>query len=343
VDLAVHIRAKRLDAMEYRDYYAILGIPKTASDKEVRAAYRKLARQHHPDLNPNDSEAEERFKQVAEAYDVLSDPKKRQPYDELGPRWQEYEQWRRAAEAAGHSATVEDFMRGERAAEEAARSRYRTHTPEDLDDLYGEGSPFSDFFESAFGGMGTRGGRRTRSGSWPGADYEYGIDVTLAEAYTGTTKRITIRPTGEAERSIEVKIPPGVDNGSRIRLAGQGGAGIGGGPAGALYLVVTVAPDRQFEREGNDLRTRVMAPLTDFLLGGDVRVSTPDGRRLQLSIPAGTPDGRVFRLRNQGMPRLGEPSRRGDLLAEVHVELPTTLTPRQRELAEEFAKAGASH
>lgn len=320
--------------MELQDYYATLGIPKTATDKEVRSAYRARARQYHPDLNPNDPAAEDSFKRVAEAYDVLSDPAKRRSYDELGARWPEYEQWRKAAEAARQPSEVSDFRRGDRAYSDPGG--YRTHSSEDLEDLFGGDRPFSDFFESAFGGSGSRTGRRTQAGPRPGSDYEYSIDVTLAEAYRGATKTIRLARQGGPDRSLEVTIPAGVTDGSRIRLSGQGGAGTQGGRAGDIYLVTTILPDVTYTREGDDLRVRIGASLDVFLLGGDVQVPTPDGRRLELRIPAGTPDGRVFRLRGQGMAHLGQPARRGELFAEAHVVLPTELTPRQRELIAEF-------
>lgn len=323
--------------MELQDYYATLGIPKTATDKEVRSAYRARARQYHPDLNPNDPAAEDSFKKAAEAYDVLSDPVKRRSYDELGARWPEYEQWRKAAEAAGQPSEVSDFRRGDRAYSDPGG--YRTHSSEDLEDLFGGDRPFSDFFESAFGGSGAtggRGGRRTHAGPRPGSDLEYSIDVTLAEAYRGATKAIRLARQGGPDRSLEVTIPAGVIDGSRIRLSGQGGAGTQGGRAGDIYLVTTILPDATFTREGDDLRVRVGASLDVFLLGGDVQVPTPDGRKLALRIPEGTPDGRVMRLRGQGMEHLGKPVKRGDLLAEVHVQLPTRLTPRQRELVAKF-------
>ncbi len=326
-------------ATDFQDYYAILGVPRTASEKEIRSAYRKLARQTHPDVNPDNQQAEERFKQIAEAYEVLSDPEKRKRYDELGAGWQEFEQYernRRAAEARGEeTASWDDFIRAQRQGAGGRRYEYRTVTEEDLEDLFGDGH-FSDFFESIFGSHAGRTRRAPRPAT--GVDIEQPIDVTLEEAYRGGSRLLDIqRPEGQTNR-IEVRIPPGVTDGSRIRLAGQGGSGRSGGPAGDLFLVVTVAPHSRFERHGDDLRARVNAPLSVFLLGGHVFVPTPDGRRLELSIPPGTQDGRVFRLRGQGMPKLGSPSQRGDLYAEVHVQLPERLSNRQRELVEELTR-----
>lgn len=171
-----------------------------------------------------------------------------------------------------------------------------------------------------------------------GGDLEYPIEISLEEAYRGTTRQFTLRQPDGQERRIEATIPPGVDDGSRIRLAGQGNPGQAGGPAGDLYLVVSIRPDSRFERDGDDLRTKVTVPLAVALLGGTARMPTLDGRSLELKIPVGTQDGRVFRLRGQGIPRLGDRNRRGDLYAEVHVRLPERLTDRQRELIEEFAR-----
>ncbi len=324
---------------DFQDYYATLGVPRTASEKEIRSAYRKLARQTHPDINPDNPEAEERFKQIAEAYEVLSDPEKRKRYDELGADWQEYEQYertRRAAEARGEeTASWDDFIRAQRQGAGSGRYEYRTVTEEDLGDLFGDGH-FSDFFESIFGSHAGRTRRAPRPAA--GMDIEQPIEVTLEEAYRGGSRLLAIQSPDGQTRRIEARIPPGVTDGSRIRFAGQGGSGRAGGPPGDLFLVVSVAPHISFERQGDDLRTRVHAPLPVFLLGGHVLVPTPDGRRLELNIPPGTQDGRVFRLRNQGMPRLNSPSQRGDLLAEVHVKLPEHLTNRQRELVEELAR-----
>jgi curved DNA-binding protein len=322
--------------MEYKDYYALLGVERTASEKEIRSAYRKLARQYHPDVNPGNAEAEDRFKEVADAYEVLSDPEKRRRYDELGSRWQH---------AAGPQTGVnwEDFIRSQQGPG-GVHYEYRTVNQEDMEDLFGGGG-FSDFFDSMFGGGMAGAGARAQRAPRPmaGRDYEQPVDVTLAEAYRGTTRTLTFQTPEGQTRSIEAKVPPGVATGSRIRLAGQGGPGRAGGPAGNLYLLINVLPNSQFEREGDDVRTRITAPLTTMLLGGTVHVPTPDGRRLELRIPEGTQDGRSFRLRGQGMPRLGNPDQRGNLFAEVHAQLPTQLTNRQRELIEEFAGQASSN
>jgi curved DNA-binding protein len=335
--------------MEFQDYYAVLGVARDATEKQIRAAYRKLARKHHPDVNPGDTDAEDRFKQINEAYEVLSDPEKRKRYDEVGSRWREYEQWQRAGQAAGQADQPFDWgaFGGEGP---GVRYAYRTVNDEDMRDMFGDESPFSDFFESLFGasggGPGPGGparGQRRRSGTRrrAGNDVEQPIEVSLADAYRGTTVQLSIRAADGSTRRIEVKIPPGVRNGSRVRVSGQGGQGQGGGPAGDLYLVVTVQPDPRFERRGDDLHPEVRAPLQVLLLGGEARVPTPDGRTLALTIPPDTQDGRLFRLRGQGMPRLGSPAARGDLHAAVHVDLPQRLSKRQRELIGEFANAGA--
>jgi curved DNA-binding protein len=340
--------------MEFQDYYAVLGVPKTATEKEIRTAYRKLARKHHPDVNPGNKEAEDRFKQINEAYEVLSDADKRKKYDEVGSRWREYEQAQRARQAAGQWAGAgQPFDWSDFAGQGpgGARYEYRTVDQDDLRDMFGDESPFSDFFESLFGQAGGAGAGGAQAGgrrgaarqprARAGADLEQPVEVSFADAYRGTSLQVEIRQADGKTRRLEVKIPPGVRTGSRVRVRGQGGPGQAGGPGGDLYIVVSVRPDPRFERRGDDLYTEIKVPLQTLLLGGEARVPTPDGRTLALSIPAGTPDGRVFRLRGQGMPRLGTPNARGDLHAAVHAQLPERLTKRQRELIEEFARAGA--
>ena len=210
--------------------------------------------------------------------------------------------------------------------------------------MFGDESPFSDFFESMFGQAGAAEPGRRRSGARQarpraGADLEQPVEVSLADAYRGTTLQLEIRSQDAKTRRLEVKIPPGVRTGSRVRIGGQGGPGDAGGSTGDLFLVSSVRPDPRFERRGDDLHVDVKAPLETFLLGGEAHVPTPDGRTLALTIPPGTQDGRVFRLRGQGMPHLGAKAR-GDLHARVHVQLPSRLTRRQQELARDFVRAG---
>jgi len=333
--------------VEFQDYYSVLGVPKTATEKEIRSAYRKLARKHHPDVNPGNAEAEERFKQINEAYEVLSDAEKRTKYDELGSRWREYEQAQRAGAAGdgrGRPFDWSDFGGG--APGGGVRYEYRSTGEDDLHDLFGDESPFSDFFETFFassGGGGARRGAGARRAprSRAGSDIEYPLEVPLVDAYTGTTVTLALQGEDGQTKRIEVKIPPGVRTGSRIRVAGKGGQGSAGGKAGDLFLVISLARDPRFELRGDDLYTTVRAPFTTLLLGGEAHVTTPDGRTLALRIPAHTQDGRSFRLRGQGMPRLGKSPAKGDLHAEVHAELPTHLSERERELLEEFQRAGA--
>ena len=327
--------------MEYKDYYDILGVSRDADQDEIRRAFRRLARKHHPDVNPGDEEAEERFKEINEAYEVLSDPEKRQKYDRLGSEWQRYQQ-------AGGGTEGFDWGRwtSETPGGPGGQRVYVRHgSPEDLEDLFGGGGAFSDFFSQIFGGMGGRaqttrraqpgarpGGFEYRARPRPGRDFEQEVEISLQEAYHGTTR--VLQRDG---RRLEVRIPPGARTGTRVRLAGEGQPGAAGGEAGDLYLQVKVRPDPKFEREGDDLRTTVAVDLFTVVLGGEVRVPTLSGA-VMLSVPEGTQNGRVFRLRGKGMPKLRNPDEHGDLYAEVSVQLPTDLSPRQRELFEELKR-----
>jgi DnaJ-class molecular chaperone len=316
--------------MEFRDYYATLGVPRTATEKEIRTAFRKLARKHHPDVNPGDPSAEERFKEANEAYEVLSDPEKRMLYDELGANWKQYAQ----AGAPPPGAAGGPFG-GWTRTRSGGRSSTGAFSEDDISDLFGDESPFSDFFEQYFGSA-----RQAPSRPRGGSDAETPVEVTLAEAYSGATRVISFRSEDGKERRIEAKIPAGVTDGSRVRLAGQGLPGRSGGQAGDLYLVISVTPDPRFTREGADLRVRVTAPLATLVLGGTTRVPKPDGRSLELTVKPGSQDGQVYRLRGQGMPRRPGAKERGDLLAEIHVYLPTSPSPRERELLEQLAQLG---
>ncbi|TMC06588.1 MAG: J domain-containing protein [Chloroflexi bacterium] len=303
-----------------RDYYEVLGVPRTATDKEIKAAYRKLARQHHPDVNPDNPDAAERFKEISEAREVLGDPEKRKRYDQLGADWRR--------EEAGPTAGGPDGSPGRGPGVE-----YRTVDPEDMEDLFGAGSRFSDYYHEIFGnarGAGRRGGFGV--GPIAGEDVEGETTISLEEAYRGTTRTLELE-TPEGRRRVEVRIPPGVRDGGRVRAAGQGGPGLDGGPPGDLYLRVRIPPHPAFRREGDDLFARVPVPLDVALLGGEVTAPTPRGTSVALRVPPGTQNGTRLRLRGLGMPRPGG-SGYGDLYAEVDVRLPVPVPPEARELAE---------
>ncbi len=301
--------------MEYQDYYKTLGVKKNASDKDIRGAYRKLARRYHPDVNPNNKEAEERFKQINEAYEVLSDPEKRRKYDQLGSRWHQYRQT--GADPSGFDWSEWFATPG------AGQSQSRTEYV-DLNDMFGTGG-FSDFFDSLFGG-GRPTGERRRTSSPRGQDVEQPVDITLREAFDGTVRIIQ---TGS--RRLEVKIPKGVQNGSRIRVAGEGQPSPFGGKTGDLFLVIRVLDHRTLKREGDDLRLEAKVDLYTLVLGGETTIATLNGN-LALRIPPETQAGALFRLRGQGMPNLKNPSKRGDLLVQVLPVIPSDLSEEEKRL-----------
>ncbi len=311
--------------MEFKDYYAILGVAKSASDADIKKAYRKLARQHHPDLNPGDKAAEARFKEINEANEVLGDPDKRKKYDELGANWRDYE---RAAEA-GHAGGFGGFGGGRPG---GAGGGYRTMTPEEVEAAFGGQDPFSDFFHTFFsggGGFDPGGGRARAPRSRRGHDVEQAIDLTLDEAFSGTTRRIVSSRDG-AERSFEVRIPAGVKDGAKIRAAGEGGQGAGGGKSGDLFLVVRLLPHARFERRGQDLYQKVDVPVTTAVLGGEVSAPTLGGGPVRLKVPAMTAQGRTFRLRGHGMPAVGKPEERGDMYVTTQLQIPSALSDEAR-------------
>ena len=325
--------------MEFKDYYQTLGVTKAASEKEIKQAYRKLARKHHPDVNPGDKSAEARFKEINEAYEVLGDPATRKKYDELGANWRMYEQAQQAGQTyggtpfAGAGGGAWNINMG-------GPGGYRTMTEEEMRDLFGNEDPFSDFFKTFFGGGGAReaGGRRQARAprNQKGRDIEHEVELTLEEAFHGATRRISIKQGGHA-RSVDVRIPPGVKDGSRVRAAGEGESGSNGGASGDLYLRVRIRPHPIFERDGNDLRAKVAVPVATAVLGGEAQVPTITGS-VRLKIPETTQSGQVFRLKGHGMPSIGKADQRGDLYATVEVQLPRSLTKEQRQQWETLAK-----
>jgi DnaJ-class molecular chaperone len=307
--------------MDFKDYYAILGVPKTATGKEIKQAFRKLARKHHPDVNPGDKTAESKFKELNEAYEVLGDPGNRKKYDELGSNWRMYEQaGPRGPQPAGPFGGSGGSPGG-----------FHTMTPEEMQEMFGNSNPFSDFFQTFFGGDpggAERGGRSGRKVPRKGRDFEDEIQLNLEDAYRGTTRRLTIKQDGHA-RSVDVRIPPGVGEGSRVRVPGEGEHGTSG-EAGDLYLRIRLSPHDRFERKGSDLYTHVTVPLTTAVLGGEVEVPTIAGKSLRLKVPGTTQSGQVFRLKGHGMPVVGKSDDRGDLYATADIELPHQLTQEER-------------
>jgi curved DNA-binding protein len=299
--------------VEYKDYYKVLGVTKSASEKEIKTVYRKLARQHHPDVNPGDKQAEAKFKEINEAYEVLSDPDKRKHYDELGANWGQYSQYAQGGPF--------QWERG------AGGAQYRTVTPEELENLFG-GRGFSDFFETFFGGFGAG---RSDGFAQRGHNVEQPVEITLEEAFRGTTR--VLQRDGH---KLEVKIPAGVKTGSSVRVAGQG-ASVRGGARGDLYLRVEVKPDPRFERLGDDLRAEVPVDLYTALLGGEVYVPTLKGK-VALKIPPETQSGTSFRIAGRGMPRLGSTTTFGDLYVQVSIRVPTNLSAEEKTLFEKLAK-----
>jgi len=324
-----------------KNFYDLLGLRKDASDKDIKQAYRRLARKYHPDVNPGNKSAEAKFKEINAAYEVLADKEKRQKYDKYGDKWQYADQFEQAQR---EQAQYQGFSPG------GGSTSYRYSG--DVDDLDG-------IFEELFGGARGRGFSR-RAQPRRGQDMETPIEVTLEEVYSGTHRTISLQVeepctacqgSGQIQnlpcsvcrgagvvaniKRIEVKIPAGVTTGSRVRIAGKGQPGYGGA-SGDLYLNITVRPHATVERQGDDLHVNVPVPLTVAILGGEVQVPTLKGK-LALKIPAETQNGRVFRLAGQGMPHLGK-STKGDLLAKVNVVLPTRLSEKEKELFRQFSE-----
>jgi len=344
--------------MDFKDYYSTLGVAKTANAKEIKQAYRKLARKHHPDVNPGDKAAESKFKEINEAYEVLGDSDKRKKYDELGANWRAYEQ---AGAAGGQGFDPSQFGGwnvqyggGGPGGQGAPGGGFRTMTEDEMREMFGDQNPFSDFFQTFFGGSvgghgeetGRRSGRaRAARGPRKGRDLEQEIELPLEDTYSGTMRRFSIKHDGHA-RTVDVRIPAGVGEGSRVRVAGEGEQGSNGGQSGDLYLRIRQTPHSRFERKGRDLYTRVQIPLTTAVLGGEAEVPTLSGKSLRLKIPPTTQMGQTFRLKGHGMPVTGKPDEHGDLYATVDVQLPRELTPDQRKHFEELQKlekGGAKH
>lgn len=326
--------------MEFQDYYAVLGVPRTADEKQIKSAYRKLARKYHPDVN-KDKGAEEQFKRVSEAYEVLSDSAKRTEYDKYGQAWQQYQR-NGGKGATGQNA--DDFFRWYNTQRGGATRTEGFPGGFSTEHSTGDGGNFSDFFETLFGratGRESRGGT-TATQSPPrarrGRDTLAELEVTFADVYTGGERQITFDM--DRAEPMTVRIPAGAQDGERMRYARKGHPGVNGGTAGDLVLELRVLPDTRYTRDElqpSTLRTTVDVPLYTAVLGGEVIVPIPDGKRLFVKVPAETQNGRQIRLANKGMPLLtGQPDKRGDLLVSLRIQLPTHLTDEERRLFEQL-------
>lgn len=310
--------------MEYRDYYQLLGVSKTATEKEIKSAFRKLAQKYHPDKNLGDPRAEGKFKEINEAYEVLGDPEKRAKYDRLGAS---YAQWERAGQPEGFD--FDQWAAAMRGQGQPGQSR-RYEDLGDLSDILG-GAGFSDFFNTIFGGMGTDRGSRgstRRPSTLRGNDLEQALEITLEEVATGAKRTLQ-----KGERRLEVSIPPGAKTGTKVRITGEGG---NGQVPGDLYLLVTVLPHERFRREGDDLHLDWPVDIYTALLGGEVRVPTLSGDGV-LTIPPETQAGKKFRLSGRGLPQLRHPETRGDLYVTITLRIPTQLSEREKTLVKELA------
>jgi curved DNA-binding protein len=295
--------------MEFVDYYSILGVDKNASQDDIKKAYRKLARKHHPDLNPNDIAAHKKFQQINEANEVLGDPEKRKKYDQYGKDWEQAERF----EQSGHAQQQQPFG-GE-----------QFYSSKD----FGE-SEFSDFFESLFGGHGRRSGGRPVK--FRGQDYETQLKIDLADAYRTHKETLTVN-----DKSIRITIPAGIEDGQKIRLRGYGGEGINDGPPGDLYITFSIVNNTPFKRLGSDLYLTVVIDLYTALLGGEITIDTLNGK-VKLKIQPETQNGKKIRLKGKGFPIYKHEGQFGDLYVTLNVKLPTNLTERQKELFKQLSE-----
>ncbi|TRZ43266.1 DnaJ C-terminal domain-containing protein [Robertkochia solimangrovi] len=301
--------------MEFIDYYKVLGIDKSASAADIKKAYRKLARKYHPDVNPNDKDAELRFKQLNEANEVLSDPEKRKKYDQYGKDWMHAEEFEKAKASQQYSQSG------------SGPFTYSGGTSEE---------DFSDFFESMFGGGGFGGGFRSRSQSakFRGQDYNASVSIPLKEAYTSHKRTFTVNNS-----NIRITVPAGIEDGQTIKIKGHGGPGVNGGPKGDLYLTFQILNDSDFKREGANLYKTQQIPLIKAVLGGEITIDTFDGM-VKLKLSPGTKNGTKVKLKGKGFPVYKKEGSFGDLFVTYEVSLPGKLTPEQERLFRELEKTG---
>jgi DnaJ-class molecular chaperone with C-terminal Zn finger domain len=295
--------------MDFLDYYKLLGIDKTATPKEIKSAYRKLARKYHPDLNPNDKDAKKKFQEINEANEVLSDPEKRKKYDQYGKDWQ-------------HSEQFEKQQQYQQQPSDSRRKRYAGSESE---------GDFSDFFESMFGGA--TGAGRGRQVKYRGEDYTTELQLELIDAYKTHKQTLNVN-----DKKIRITIPAGIENGQTIKIAGHGGKGINGGPDGDLYITFSVANHPRFKRLGNDLYTSIELDLYTAVLGGEITIETLNGK-VKLKVKPETQNGSKVKLKDKGFPVYKHEDQHGDLLITYSVKIPTNLTERQKQLFTQLSES----
>jgi len=294
--------------MDFIDYYNVLGLSKTASAAEIKKSYRKLARKYHPDLNPNDAEAEKKFKQINEAHEVLSDPEKRKKYDEYGKDWQHAEEFEKAKKARSRRADFDGY----------------TYSS-------GGATDFSDFFENMFGGRAGFGSGQGRA-QFRGQDYNAELRLNLMEVYASHKRTLTVN-----EKNIRLTIPAGIEDGQTIKISGHGGPGIQGGPPGDLYITFSIVNNTGFKRDGANLYKTVEIPLTTAVLGGEVFVETLSGK-VKVKVRAGTKNGTKAKLKGKGFPKYKQEGKFGDLILTYQATIPSALSKEQKALFEALQK-----
>ncbi|MFW6351213.1 MAG: DnaJ C-terminal domain-containing protein [Bacteroidota bacterium] len=314
--------------MQYKDYYKILGVPRNASQDEIKKAYRKLAVKYHPDKNPDDKETENRFKEINEAHEVLKNPETRKKYDQLGSNWKQYENAEYSGSRDGGYSNFDwSQFEGQRG---SGRSR---HFQGDMKDMFGSSGDFSDFFNMFFGGMGgsaSQGFRGSRSAR--GQDLKADLELSVYEAFHGSTRVLDVN--GE---KLRVNTKPGAYNGQELRIKGKGAPGAGGGPNGDIYLRINIRPDNEYKIDGQNIIKEVPVNLFTAVLGGKMRVNTLEGV-VNVNIPKGTQHGRVLRLRGKGMPSPKQTGSKGDLLLRLKIEIPVDISSEEEKLVKQWQK-----
>jgi len=307
--------------MDYKDYYKILGVSKNASADEIKKAYRKLAVKYHPDKNPGNKEAETRFKEISEAYEVLRDPEKRKKYDQLGSNWNQFQ----GADAGGFD--FSQFGGGR-------RGKSSTYFSGNMDDLFGDSdSGFSDFFNAFFGGFGgSSGGFHQQAQQVKGKDLRSELSISLSEAYHGTSRLLNVNG-----QKIKINIKPGAYNGQELRIKGKGGKGRNGGADGDIYLNIKVLPEKNYTVHGNDLILKTDVDIYTAVLGGKLNINTLSGK-LNINIPKGTQNGTKLRVKGKGMPVYGKSGTYGDLYLQLNILIPTNLSKKEEELFRQLMK-----